>query len=96
MPALSAHAPLLREFAKRYLGASAVDLADTNPDKVVAAVMNSGIANDTVRLTTAVGPDILKTVLQQARPGIFTALAWRHWHLKLGLAQADRIPSLPT
>ncbi|OHE78783.1 MAG: hypothetical protein A3F67_04090 [Verrucomicrobia bacterium RIFCSPHIGHO2_12_FULL_41_10] len=66
------------------------------PEKIVAQVMNIGDYKDVCSLAQEIGKEGLSEVIQQAEPGEFNERSWHYWHYKLGLAQFEKVPPLPT
>lgn len=46
-------------------------------------------------LEHAIPEEHLRHVLKHAEPGQFSARSWQFWHLRLHLAELDRVPALP-
>ncbi|WP_428414351.1 hypothetical protein [Pararhizobium sp.] len=59
-------------------------------------VMNIGDFDDIQRLETLAGNDMLIEVLTHAEIGQFTPRSWTYWHYRLGIADIDQVPPLPS
>jgi hypothetical protein len=58
--------------------------------------MNIGEHEDVQALAAHVGDEVLRAVLLHAEAGQFNERSWSYWRLRLGLADVDNVPSLPT
>lgn len=51
--------------------------------------MNIGTFEDTAKLLSIVGEDVMREVLKSAEIGMFNARSWHYWHYRLGLAKDE-------
>lgn len=86
----------LKPFARKYVWWKTPDEAVAMPERVIAQVMDIGDYADVQRLVTQVGDDVLRQVLSRAEAGQFSARSWAYWHYRLGVADVDRVPALPS
>jgi hypothetical protein len=49
-----------------------------------------------LQLSKIVGEDFLRHVIKHAEIGMFDARSWHFWHYRLGLAELNKVPPLPT
>jgi hypothetical protein len=105
-PDYSKHLPLLREMARRYVWWESPGYWDDFPEHTIAYVLrcadtgcSARVVEDQENLLVELGEEAIRFVLATAEPnlaGIFHQKAWRHWHLRLGMATADgEVPPLP-
>ena len=66
------------------------------PERVIAQVMNIGDYADVQALAAQIGDEVLRNVLTHAEAGQFNQRSWAYWHYRLGLADVDQVPALPT
>ena len=66
------------------------------PERVIAQVMNIGDYADVQTLAAQIGDEVLRNVLTHAEAGQFNQRSWAYWHYRLGLADVDQVPALPT
>ncbi len=85
----------LAALAKRYLWWKTPEEVAAHPDLLIAQIMNLGTWDDWVTLEHAIPEEHLRRVLKHAEPGQFSARSWQFWHLRLHLAELDRVPALP-
>jgi hypothetical protein len=85
----------LKPFASKYIWWKTAEEAISNPQRVIAQVMNIGDYADVQALEQQLGADTFKAVLAQAEAGQFNARSWVYWHYRLGLSEPDQVPSLP-
>lgn len=86
----------LRRLASKYIWWQSPDESIVTPTRLVAQVMNLGDYDDVQTLAERVGEGVLRDVLQRAEAGQFSARSWTYWHYRLGLAEVDKVPPLPT
>ena len=86
----------LKRLAGKYVWWKTPDEAVAMPERVIAQVMNIGDYADVQTLATQVGDDRLRDVLTHAEIGQFNVRSWVYWHYRLGLAEVDEVPPLPT
>lgn len=86
----------LRSFACRTIWWQTPDEAIAMPERVIAQVMDIGDYANVQALAKQVGDDALRAVLTQAQAGQFGKRSWAYWHYRLGLAQVDAVPPMPT
>lgn len=86
----------LKPFARKYVWWKTPDEAVTMPERVIAQVMDIGDYADVQRLVTQVGDVVLRQVLSRAEAGQFSERSWAYWHYRLGVAEVDRVPALPS
>jgi len=82
-------------FASKYIWWKSVDEALSQPERVVAQIMNIGDFDDIQNLETLLGAEVLAHVLIHAEIGQFTPRSWSYWHYRLGLSDVDEVPPLP-
>lgn len=85
----------LKCLAGKYVWWKTPDEAMIFPDRLIAQVMNIGDYADVQALVDQVGDDRLRHVLTHAESGQFSERSWVYWHYRLGLADVDRVPSMP-
>ena len=89
--------PILLLFAKKYLWWQKPEDAVRNPQRVLAATMNSGSLEDYQALYRVFGADALIAVLQMQVPGWFAPKSWSFWHRVLDLVPlSEAVPPPPT
>lgn len=86
----------LKDFASKYVWWKTPDEAVVIPERVIAQVMNIGDYQDVQKLADRVGDDALRSVLSHAEAGQFNNRSWAYWHYRLGLAEMEQVPPLPT
>ena len=86
----------LKPFARKYVWWKTPDEAVTMPERVIAQVMDIGDYADVQRLVTQVGDAVLRQVLSRAEAGQFGERSWAYWHYRLGVAEVDRVPAMPS
>ena len=86
----------LKDFARKYVWWKTPDEALVMPERVIAQVMNMGDYQDVQKLADRVGDDTLRSVLSHAEAGQFSIRSWAYWHYRLGLAEIEQVPPLPT
>jgi hypothetical protein len=87
--------PLL-PFATKYIWWKEAADAVRYPAQVMAQVMNIGTYADVQTLRQTVGDTALADVLRHAEAGQFSPKSWHYWHYRLGLADLDQVPPLPS
>lgn len=85
----------LQSLGKRYLWWMTPEEVAAHPDLLIAQIMDIGTWDDWVTLEREVAAEHLGEVLRHAEPGQFSARSWQFWHLRLHLAELDRVPALP-
>ncbi|MBI2605477.1 MAG: hypothetical protein HYW49_05285 [Deltaproteobacteria bacterium] len=85
----------LRDLAAKYIWWKDAEEAVSDPDRVIAQVMNIGDYDDVRMLSEKAGDDRLREVLASAQPGQFNERSWAYWHYRLGLARAGKVPKIP-
>lgn len=91
----TADSALLEPLARKYIWWKAPGEAMTQPDRVIAQVMNIGDYADVQQLAVNLGDAALRAVLTHAEIGQFNPRSWAYWHYRLGLAQVDCVPPMP-
>lgn len=86
----------LKPLAAKYVWWKTPDEAVCMPERVMAQVMNIGDYADVQAFAAHVGDEVLREVLRHAEAGQFSERSWAYWHYRLGLADVDRVPALPT
>lgn len=86
----------LKPFARKYIWWKTPEEAVATPARVIAQVMNIGDYADVQLLVSQVGDEVLRDVLRHAEAGQFNERSWSYWHYRLGLANLDQVPPLPT
>lgn len=87
---------ILKYLASKYVWWKRPDEALAMPERVIAQVMNIGDYADVQALANQLGDDVLREVLSHAEAGQFNERSWAYWHYRLGLADVDHVPALPT
>jgi len=87
---------LLRQLAAKYIWWETPDEALERPERVIAQVMNIGDYEDVQALAEHVGDDVLRDVLTHAEVGWFNERSWHYWHYRLGLAELEQVPPMPS
>lgn len=82
--------------AKKYVWWKSPEDAVGQPERVIAQVMNIGDFEDIQRIEALAGTEMLARVLTQAEIGQFTPRSWSYWHYRLGIADIDEVPVLPS
>lgn len=88
--------PVLRHLASKYIWWKTPDDALNMPERIIAQVMNIGDYTDVQILANQVGDNMLRDVLTHAEIGQFNERSWAYWHYRLGLAQVDNVPPMPS
>jgi hypothetical protein len=86
----------LKSLASKYIWWKTPDEALAMPQRIMASVMNMGDYDDMQLLANLVGDDVLRDTIARAEAGQFEPRAWAYWHYRLGLAQLEQVPELPT
>jgi len=92
----AAAAAALLQFASRYIWWKPPAEAVSQPQRVIAQVMNMGDHRDVEALAKLVGDTVLREAVLHAEAGQFGERAWTYWHYRLGLAGVGHVPPLPT
>ncbi len=66
------------------------------PERVIAQVMNIGDYADVQEMAHQLGDEVLRDVLAHAQAGQFCERSWAYWHYRLGLADVEQIPPMPS
>ncbi|WP_455272155.1 hypothetical protein [Rhizobium herbae] len=82
--------------AKKYVWWKSPEDAADQPERVIAQVMNIGDFEDIQRIEALAGIEMLARVLTEAEIGQFTPRSWFYWHYRLGIAEIDEVPALPS
>lgn len=85
----------LRLFATKYIWWKAPDEAVTQPERIVAQVMNIGDYDDVRTLFRLADEEYLRAVLETAEVGEFNERSWAYWHYRLGVSEPGEVPALP-
>lgn len=86
----------LKRLATKYIWWKTPDVAITQPERVVAQVMNIGDYDDVQMLASLAGDEYLREVLSHAEIGQYSGRSWAYWHYRLGLiAPGQSVPPLP-
>jgi hypothetical protein len=86
----------MRRLARRYVWWKTPDDTLIMPERVAAQVMNIGDYDDVQALVALVGDDYPRDVLRRAEIGQFSARSWAYWHYRLGLAEPEKVPPMPS
>ncbi|WP_429454861.1 nucleotidyl transferase AbiEii/AbiGii toxin family protein [Paraburkholderia sp. WC7.3g] len=86
----------LKRLAAKYIWWNTPDEAAQCPDRVITQVMNLGSYSEVEGLVAQMGSDALRHVLTHAKPGEFNERSWAYWNYRLGLADIDHMPPMPT
>jgi hypothetical protein len=81
--------------AKRYLRWKSPAEIAACPDLLIAQIMNIGTWDDVVALEDSAPDGQLRHVLTEAQPGQYSERTWQFWHLRLHLADIDKMPPPP-
>ncbi len=87
---------LLARLAYKYIWWKTPAQALISPMRVIAQVMNVGDYADVQAMANEVGNEVLAQVLIHAEAGQFDERSWAYWHYRLGLADVDAVPRLPS
>lgn len=87
---------LMRRMAGKYIWWKTPDEALERPERVIAQVMDIGDYEDVQALAEHVGDDALRDVLTHAEAGWFNERSWHYWHYRLGLAELEQVPPMPS
>lgn len=87
---------LLRRLASTYIGWQTPDEAMATPERIIAQVMDIGDYEDVQALAEHVGDDVLRDVLTHAEASWFSERSWHYWHYRLGLAELEQVPPMPS
>jgi hypothetical protein len=69
----------------------------TQPQLLVAQIMDIGVTSDVVELESFFCQQELSDILISAEIGQFSPISWSFWHYRLGLADHFyQIPEMPT
>lgn len=66
------------------------------PSRIIAQAMNRGDFTDLTTLSEAIGENNLREIIRNAEAGQFNERSWHYWHYRLGLADVNQVPPLPT
>lgn len=83
-------------FAQKYVWWKSVEEAIEQPGRVIAQVMNIGDFDDIQAVEMLAGTQWLTNILNDAEIGQFSPRSWSYWHYRLGLADVDEVPAMPT
>jgi hypothetical protein len=87
----------IHELALRYIWWQPSKESLACPLRVVAQVMNLGIAADCITMEKYFGKKAMRDALRQAEPGWFRDRSWTFWHYRLALTPwGAEPPPLPT
>ncbi|MFA7522914.1 MAG: hypothetical protein WCY71_08345 [Halothiobacillaceae bacterium] len=86
----------IKAFAEKYIWWISPEQAAKRPLRVIAQVMTLGTFEDMQHLVSSFGEDTLRRVIEHAEAGWFNGRSWAYWHYRLGLAEVDAVPPLPT
>ena len=68
----------------------------SQPDRLIAQIMNLGDFADVQYMVNAIGTDPLLKALFSAQAGQFNPRSWHYWHYRLGLRSSkESLPALP-
>lgn len=81
----------LFQMAQRYIWWKKPELSITQPNRVLAQVMELGTMDDARTLINLFSKDEIQDVLRNAEIGWFSPKSWNHWHRYCNL----ETPSLP-
>lgn len=87
---------LLKQLAKRYIWWETPAEAVRYPMRVLAQVMNLGDYDDIQRMVEVFGDEALRDVIRHAEIGWLDERSWAYWHYRLGMAEPEQVPPLPT
>ena len=86
-------AQALRRMTERLIWWQPAAASLRSPERLIAQVMAIGSDTDIATIERLYGEEVMRVVLSQAAPGVFSAPRWRHWHLRFG---HRRVPPLPS
>jgi hypothetical protein len=85
----------LKKMATKYRWWETPREALSNPQNILAAVMNLGTIDDIFSLTDLFEPAELLNILEYAVIGQFNEKSWHFWHYRLMDIRIGEIPPLP-
>lgn len=85
----------LHDLAAKYIWWQTPEVAELQPLRVMAQVMDIGTFADVRTLEETVGSQALVEVIRHAEPGWFSPRSWHFWHRRLGMADSGNVPHLP-
>jgi hypothetical protein len=86
----------LQYLAEKYIWWKTVDEAMLFPNLILLQVMNIGDWPDVEGMTEKAGVAMLRNVLKSAEAGSLNERSWAYWHYRLGLADLESYPALPS
>ena len=93
---LSIFSARLKPFAAKYIWWKTADEAVSQPERVIAQVMELGDFNDVQKLLKLVGEKAFCKVIINAEAGLFSPKSWHYWHYRLGFCKpGDIMPEMP-
>jgi hypothetical protein len=86
----------IRALAQRYIWWKTPDEALRFPLRVVAQIMELGVAKDCALMKEYFGREKMVQALREAEPGWFSPRSWNFWHYRLGITKiGEEVPPLP-
>ena len=87
---------VLKRLASKYIWWKTPDEAMAMPERIIAQVMNIGDYADVQQLAHQIGEDKLREVITHAQAGQFNLRSWSYWNYRLGLADINHVPPMPS
>ena len=86
----------IRHLASRYIWWQSPEEVMSQPDRLIAQIMNLGDYADVQYMVNAIGAGPLLKALSSAQAGQFNPRSWHYWHYRLGLKSSkESLPALP-
>jgi hypothetical protein len=89
------HGPELRRIARTYVWWKEPAQSLKESRHFLLYVMQYATWSDATTVLEVFGRNSFAKALRSALPGILSDKSWRFWHIYLGLAAGDRVPSMP-
>lgn len=86
---------LLLDLAGKYVWWKRPSEAVSQPQRVIAQVMDIGDYADVQRLAEIAGDAVLREALIHAEAGQFSERSWSYWHYRLGMSAPGKVPPMP-
>ncbi len=85
----------LRIFTEKYYWWAPQETALSEPETLIAQVVNAGRYDDLEMLSSQLGALTLQEILESTDVDHFRPRAWAYWHLRLDLGNVDRLTQVP-
>lgn len=87
----------IRHLASRYIWWQSSEEVMSQPERLIAQIMNLEDYADVQCMVNAIGTAALCSVLSKVQPRQFNPRSWAYWHYRLGLRSTqENLPALPT